>query len=219
MLQGVISQKVTRIAKGHLTGKPQNLRNARTDALVGMALPLAQAQVEPSAAAGVLIGTQGSAQRVFLSHARADEGAADPSGLRYMASAGTDPNGLVGVLDIYRGQKALSQARQEPNTHSRPVTQDWPRAARGHAAAHGNGVSGTDANSAFWYLRARAKLSAQLRDPGFTLRRVKRSDTSDAAFVARAVANHKAHKASNSKALEALKNSRSRDSLKPRSAA
>jgi predicted Zn-dependent protease len=42
---------------------------------------------------------------------------------------------------------------------------------------------------AYWFTRAQGKLSAYLRNPGWTLRRIPARDTSDAALVARAVAH------------------------------
>ncbi len=194
MLQGVIAHEVAHIANGHLTRRPENARNARNAAMIGLALSAALATQSPSAAAGVAIGTQSSAQRVFLSHTRAEEASADQSGLRYLSRAGIDPSGFVEVLEIFSGQEALSAGRQDPYVLSHPLSRDRLRAARGYAAAYGKGISGTDAASAYWYGRAHAKLSAYLRNPGWTLRRIKKGDTSDAALVARAVANHQARK-------------------------
>ncbi|SNS70603.1 M48 family metalloprotease [Tropicimonas sediminicola] len=192
MLQGVIAHEVAHIANGHLARRPINAQNARTAAMAGLALSALVASQSPAAAAGLAIGSQSSAQRVFLSHTRAEEASADQSALRYMARAGVPPQGMVDALEIFSGQEALSAARQDPYVLSHPLSRDRLRAARGHAAAQGKGIEGTDAASAYWYARAHAKLSAYMRNPSWTLRRIGKGDSSDPALIARAVANNQA---------------------------
>src|SRR5690606_2173649 len=96
------------IANGHLTRRPQNMRNARTAAGLGMALAAAAGAVSGNAqaAAGIALGSQSTAARLFFSHTRAEESSADNAGVRYMLRAGRDPSGAVQVMDIFRGQEA-----------------------------------------------------------------------------------------------------------------
>lgn len=194
MLQGVIAHEVAHITNGHLATRPLNAQNARTAAMVGLALSAAVATQSPAAAAGIAIGTQSAAQRAFLSHTRAEEASADQSGLRYMSAAGIDPQGMLDVLDIFAGQEALTATHQDPYVLTHPLSSERLRAARGYAAAYGKAGTPTDPATAYWYDRAQSKLSAYLRDPDWTLRRIRPDDTSDAALVARAVANSQAHR-------------------------
>jgi predicted Zn-dependent protease len=193
MLQGVLAHEVAHIANGHLTRRPINAQNARSAAMVGLALGLLVGTKIPEIGGAIAIGTQSSAQRVFLSHTRAEEASADQSGLRYMSRAGVDPKGMIDVLEIFKGQDALRPAQQDLYVRTHPFSRDRLRAAEAYAVGAGGTVRDTDANTAYWYDRARAKLSAYLRTPSSTLRRLSPSDTSDAALVARAVAHHQAH--------------------------
>ncbi|WP_116130852.1 M48 family metalloprotease [Tropicimonas sp. IMCC34043] len=192
MLQGVIAHEVAHIANGHLASRPMNMRNARTAAAVGLALAAAVATQNPSAGAGLAIGTQSAAKRAFLAHTRAEEASADQSGLRYLSRAGVDPQGMIDLLDIFSGQEALSSAHQDPYVLSHPLSSERLRSARGYAAAYGGGEP-SDPETAYWFDRSQAKLAAYLRAPGATLRRISPGDTSDATLVARTVANQQAH--------------------------
>ncbi len=193
MLQAVIAHEVAHIANGHITRRASNLRAARTVALFGLALSAAVATQNPSAAAGIAAGSQSAAMRSFFAHTRAEEIAADQSGIRYLARANIDPTGMVEVLEIFRGQEALSPRRQDAYVRTHPLTADRLRAVKGFAAAFQE-ADASDPTADYWFARSRAKLSAFLRNPSWTLRRIKSGDTSDAALVARAVALSQATK-------------------------
>ena len=188
MLQAVIAHEIAHIANGHITRRAANMRNARTAAMLGLALSAAVASESPAAAAGIAMGSSASAQRRFFAHTRAEEIAADQSGLRYMAQANVDPMAMAEVLEIFAGQEMLSAARQDPYVRTHPLSRDRIRAVDGFAAAFAE-ADAADPNAAYWFARGRAKLSAYLRAPSWTLRRIDGGDSSDAALVARAVAH------------------------------
>ncbi len=83
MLQSVIAHEAAHIANGHLLRRPQNMRNARTAAGLGLALAAAAGAVSGNAqaAAGIALGAQGNAQRLFFAHTRAEESSADSAGV------------------------------------------------------------------------------------------------------------------------------------------
>jgi len=191
MLQAVIAHEVAHLANGHLVRRMANMKTARNAALLGLAASLAVAGESPGAAAGLAAGTSSSAMRRFLGHTRAEEAAADRAALGYLARAGIDPGAMIDVLEIFEGQEALSPGRQDAYLRTHPLTRDRLRAARGVAAAHGAGGA-ADPQAAAAFERARAKLSAYLRNPAWTLRRIAGDDRSDAALVARAVAHSQA---------------------------
>jgi len=188
MLQAVLAHEVAHIANGHITRRAGNARAARSAALFGLALAAAVAQENAGAAAGLALGTSSSAMRRFLAHTRAEEIAADQSGIRFMARANVDPTAMVEVLELFRGQEALTQGRQDAYVRTHPLSADRIRAVRGFAAAFAE-IDPPDPAMAYWFARSQAKLSAYLRNPGWTLRRLPAGDTSDAALVARAVAH------------------------------
>lgn len=190
-VQAVLAHEVAHIANGHISRRAANFKSARTTAGLGMLLAIAVGVAGGAeAAGGIAIGTASSAQRVFLAHTRAEEASADQSGVRYMASAGIDPQAAADVLDIFRGQEALSVGRVDPYALSHPLSRERIRAMQGFATTFsGKGVENPEAT--YWFNRMQAKLEGFIRNPATTLRRAPASDTSDAALMRRAVALHR----------------------------
>ena len=122
MLQSVIAHEAAHIANGHVTRRSQNMASARNAAAFGIALGIMTGALSGDYAAGgtAALGASNSAQRLFLSHTRAEESAADRAALSYMTRAGIDPRGMSEVLDIFVGQENLSAARQDPYTRTHP---------------------------------------------------------------------------------------------------
>ncbi len=196
-VQSVIAHEAAHIANGHISRRLTNLRNSNTATGFGVALALAVALASDNGAAagGVAFGAASAAQRQFFSHTRAEESAADQSSVRFMLRAGVDPAAATEVLELFRGQEALSVSRQDPYARTHPLTADRIRALRGLIAA--NPLAPGDTQSAdFWFARAQGKLSAFIQNPGWTLRRV-RGDSSPVATMRRAVAYHRQADANN----------------------
>ena len=196
-VQSVIAHEAAHIANGHISRRLSNLRNSSTAAGFGAALAVAIAIATDNGAAagGFAAGAAGSAQRQFFSHTRAEESAADQSAVRFMLSAGVDPQAALEVLDIFRGQEVLSVSRQDPYSRTHPLTSDRLRSVRGLVGANpGNAAANPTAD--FWFARAQGKLSAFTQNPNWTLRRV-RGDDSPIATMRRAVAYHRQADANN----------------------
>jgi predicted Zn-dependent protease len=191
-LQSVLAHEAAHIANGHITRRHQNALAANTIAGLGMALAAATAVSTGNgdAAAGLGMGINSTAQRLFLSHTRAEEAAADLSALRYMISAGVNPEAFLEVLDIFRGQEMLSAAHQDPYARSHPLTRDRIRAFKARVTAL-NGLPKPDPKAEYWYARAQGKLSAFLRAPSWTLRRAPKSLTKDIRLMREAAAHHR----------------------------
>ncbi len=191
-LQSVIAHEAAHIANGHMARRLGNLRTARTAAGLGVALAVAAAASGAgSAAAGLAVGTQSSAQRVLFSHTRAEESSADQSGVRYLVSAGVDPAAASEVLDIFRGQEALSVSNQDPYARTHPLTRDRQRALDGYAAAYADRPKTDPTTANYFFARAQGKLTAFTRAPSWTLRRAKSSATEDIRLMREAVAHHR----------------------------
>jgi predicted Zn-dependent protease len=193
-LQAVIAHEAAHIANGHITRRLGNMRAARNAAGLGILLAVAAgaASGNAQAGAGLAIGAQSSALRLFLSHTRSEESSADISSVRYLTRAGIDPQGAVEVQEIFRGQEALSASRQDPYMRTHPVSADRLRALRGLAA--GNPVAANpqrQATANYWYARAKGKLTAFKRAPSWTLRRAKDSPSADIALMRQAAAHHR----------------------------
>lgn len=190
-LQSIIAHETAHIANGHISRRLTNMRGANTAVGFGMALALAVAIASDNGAAagGVAAGAASAAQRQFFSHTRAEESAADQSSIRFLLAAGVNPQGAVEVLELFRGQEALSVSRQDPYARTHPLTSDRLRAMRGLVAAN-PGTATSNPNADFWFARAQGKLSAFTQNPGWTLRRV-RNDNSAIGVMRRAVAYHR----------------------------
>lgn len=194
-VQAVIAHEAAHIANGHITRRATNIASARSAAGMGVLLALAvgAATGRSDAAAGVAGGIAGSALGVLLSHTRAEETSADQSAVRYMAAAGVDPRAMLSVLELFRGQEALTPGRQDPYVRTHPLSRDRIRAIEGFAAAAtlAPDRDGARAAADYWFARAQGKLAAFTLNPAQILRTTPASDRSDAALIRRAVALHR----------------------------
>lgn len=190
-LQAVIAHEAAHITNGHISRRLSNFRSARTAAGIGIALAAAAAASGGGkAAAGLAIGSQSSAMRLFYAHTRAEESSADISSVRYLVRAGIDPQGAMDVQELFRGQDVLSEARQDPYMRTHPMNSDRRRALAGLVASISKKTAPNPTGD-YWFDRAKGKLSAFLRAPGWTLRRADRSVSKDIAHMRRAVAYHR----------------------------
>ena len=191
MLQAVLAHEAAHITNGHLARRPVNLRNARTAAGIGAALAAAAAVASGRGEIAGLgaLGAANTAQRMFFVHTRAEENAADQSGMRYLAAAGADPQGMVAVMDIFRGQEVLSASRQDPYARTHPLSRDRYRVVQRLAQGYA-GQQREDATANYWFQRAKGKLSAFQRAPKWTLNRAGESGYADIKAMREAAAYH-----------------------------
>lgn len=191
-LQSVIAHEAAHIANGHLSRRPAAARASSSIAALGLALAVAAAAsgANPEAASGLTLGAASTADRLFKSHTRAEESAADASAIRYMAAAGIDPNGMHNVLNLFRGQELLSEHRQDPYARTHPLSRDRMRAVKALSAGVKKPAK-QDPTAVYWFDRAQGKLSAFLRASSWTLRRADKSVSKDIALMRKAVAYHR----------------------------
>jgi predicted Zn-dependent protease len=142
------------------------------------------------AAAAVALGAQNTAMRMLFAHTRAEENAADQSGIRYLAEAGVDPQAAVQVMDIFRGQEALSVSRQDAYARTHPLSSDRYRVLQRLATGYADRKR-EDATADYWFARAKGKLSAFERSPKWTLARAGESGYADVKLMRQAVAWHR----------------------------
>lgn len=192
-LQAVIAHELAHMANGHISRRMANRRSANTLAGLGIALGAAAAVASGSgkAGAGIAAGAASAATRAFLAHTRAEEASADQSAVRFLVRAGIDPQGMVDVLNLFRGQEALNISRQDPYARSHPLSRERIRALQGYVAAYKGRATAIPTHDAYWYARLQAKLGGWIRNPAYTLRRVKKNDRSEIALLTRAVAYHR----------------------------
>jgi len=190
-VQAVIAHEAAHIANGHISRRLGNMRSARTAAGLGMALAAAAVAAGGGrGAVGLGIGLQSSTLRSLLAHSRAEEASADISSVRYLVRAEVDPQGAIEVQNLFRGQEALADSRQDPYMRSHPLSRDRFRAHMGLVAS-ASAKAAPDPASAYWFDRAQGKLTAFTRAPGWTLRRADDSVSADITQLRRAVAYHR----------------------------
>ena len=192
MLQSVIAHEAAHISNGHLANRRFAARNAQVAAQIGAALAVAAAVAAgaPEAIGPAATGVATGAQRRFFGHTRAEESAADQSGLRYMARAGIDTKGAQQVMEIFRGQEALSAARQDPYARTHPLSSDRLRVIRRLSDAYADKAR-PQPDADYWFARAKGKLSAFQRSPKWTLNRVGEYGFEDVKMMRQAVAWHR----------------------------
>ncbi|MFT5639281.1 MAG: putative Zn-dependent protease [Paracoccaceae bacterium] len=192
MLQTVIGHELAHITSGHLVRRSLNQQSAQTAIGLGLLLGIAAAASGNSELAGGLAaGTTGSTIRNFLSHSRAEETSADQVSVRYLVRAGIDPAAALDVMEIFRGQEALSIGRQDPYTRSHPLSQDRIRALKGQIAAYSGRSVATSADLKYWHARMQAKFSGFTGNPSYILRKLNKNDRSEPAVMTRAIAYHR----------------------------
>ncbi len=190
-LQAVLAHEAAHITGGHIARRMSNMGAARTAAGLGMILGAAAAATSGNRELGAAVaaGSQGSAMRLFLSHTRAEEAAADIASVRMMIAAGIDPRAALEVQEIFRGQEALSVERQDPYRRTHPSSRERQRALQDLIT--GQPEKAPDATAEYWFARAKGKLTAFQRAPSWTLRRASDSDSRDIAFMREAIAHHR----------------------------
>ncbi len=192
MLQSVIGHELAHITSGHLVRRTMNQQSAATAVGLGLLLGIAaSAAGQGEIASGIAAGTAGAAIKNFLAHTRAEETTADQISVRYMVRAGIDPNAAIEVLELFRGQEALSISRQDPYARTHPLSQERIRALKGQIAAYAGKKKPTPAKLKYWHARMVAKFAGFLGNPSYVLRHTKKSDKSEPATLRRAIAYHR----------------------------
>jgi predicted Zn-dependent protease len=190
-LRAVLAHELGHVTGGHLTRRDQMLQGTRGVAAIGM-LGAAAAALGGAGGASIAIASTATqaAQRSALAHSRAEESAADQSGLRYLAASGSAPGAMLEVLEHFRGQEMLSYGRMDPYAQSHPLWGERISLLEAAVAALPPGRP-PSAEDEYWYGRMVAKLGAFLDSPAQTLRRHPESDGSETATLARAIAWHR----------------------------
>tara|TARA_B100000780_G_scaffold272804_1_gene235508 strand:+ start:664 stop:1977 length:1314 start_codon:yes stop_codon:yes gene_type:complete len=187
-LQSVIAHEAAHIANGHITRRIANVQRAKIASIFGVLVAAAAAVAgEPEASIGFALGGSSSAGRVLLAHTRVEESSADQSALRYLSQARVNTAAMSEVFQIFSGQTALSEVRQDPYTRAHPLNRDRIRAINAYKAD----AKKIPVNKiqAYWFTRVQAKLSGFLRAPKWTLARAK--STSEVDLMRQAIANHR----------------------------
>jgi predicted Zn-dependent protease len=193
---GILAHETGHIAGGHLARMNDQLRRASVESIVGMLIGAA-ATIGGAASGsgeaakvgqGIIMGSQGAAQRGFLSYQRSMEASADESALRYLTATKQSAKGMLTVFDRLASQSLASTQNADPYLFSHPMPLDRVRNLRERAKAS---PSFDAADSSALQLRhdlVKAKLMGFLESPQAVFQRYPKSDTSLPARYARSIA-------------------------------
>ncbi len=189
-LQAVIAHELGHIVGGHIARRNEKLRAGRGPVAIGLLLAAA-AIASGNSEAGVTAGLIGNqiAQRDFLAHSRAEESAADQASLRYMAAAGAQPEAVLEVMRLFRGQDALSGRYVDPYAVTHPLWGQRIRYLQDRVASAPKGKP-PSAQDAYWHSRMVAKFDGFIGNTRRTIQKYK-DDKTEIGTLARAVAYHR----------------------------
>ena len=190
-LKAVIAHEIGHMAGGHVTRRDQALGGAKGIAAIGMAGAIAATMAgSPGAGMAIAAGTGNAAYRSALAYSRSEEAAADQAGLRYMVSAGGDPEAILEVLRLFRGQEALLSSSQDAYAQTHPLWSERIMLLESRVAEQ-KPAPPPDPAEVYWHGRMVAKFKGFIQSPGQVLRAYPTSDGSEEATLARAVAYHR----------------------------
>ena len=192
-LAGVIAHETGHITGNHLARRQIAQDNLRGPAAAGVLLSIlaGAAAGDASVAAGGVLGSGGTAQRLLLAFNRSEEAAADQAGASYMERSGLDPAGLLETLRIFKGQEIFAAGRADPYARTHPLSSERLSLLEQRIASSSARGGKVDAETDYWFQRMRAKLIAFLDRPDRVLRHVDDDDQSELALMKRAVALHR----------------------------
>jgi predicted Zn-dependent protease len=193
MLQAVMGHELAHITQGHQAARVANIASARTASGIGLAVGLAAAAAagESGVGVGVIAGLNETNRRSLFAHSRSQESAADRASIRYMKGAGVSPQAAVDVLNIFKGQEALTSNRQDPYVRTHPLTSDRISRMKAAASAYKGSPSKQSPNIDYWYARMIVKFNGFVGNPSYNLRQIKSSDAGELKTLARAIAFHR----------------------------
>jgi predicted Zn-dependent protease len=193
---GVIAHETGHIAGGHLARMSDQLKRASVESIIGMLIGAA-ATVGGAASGsreaakvgqGIIMGSQGTAQRGFLQYQRSMEASADESALRYLAATKQSAKGMLTMFDRLARQSLATTQNADPYLFSHPMPLERVRTLAERAKASPDfGVVDSPALQLRHDL-VKAKLSGFQDSPQVVFQRYPKSDTSLPARYARAIA-------------------------------
>ncbi len=188
-LMGVIAHEAGHIAGGHLARRAIGVREAQGPALLGVLAGIAAAIASPQLGAAVTAGSQAALTRRFLSFNRGEEAAADQAALRYLERAGVGPEGLLKVLERFRGQEVFTIGNTDPYVLTHPLSTERLQLVERKAAEAE--PTPRDPERDYWHARMRAKLEGFLDPPRRVLSRLEGEPEDELALYRKAIALHR----------------------------
>lgn len=188
-LQGVIAHETGHIAGGHEARRAINFRNARGPALLGTLIAVAAGVAGGGpAGAAALAGSQSAILRTLLKYNRGEEAAADQAALEYLDRSGISPEGLLKVLNRFRGQEVLSVGNIDPFILTHPLSSERMQLLERRVEEAKSRTFKPQPDRDYWHARMRAKLHGFIDSPQRVLDEVEAKPEDEIGLYAKAIA-------------------------------
>ncbi len=193
---GVLAHETGHIAGGHLAKLKSEMADASAQRIIGMLLGAAAVvggaatgSTEASQVGqGVIIGSQGLAQRNFLSYQRSMEASADQAALRYLNATGQSTKGMLTLFEKLANESLASAQGVDPYLLSHPMPLERIRNLETAARKSPNFDKRDDAALQLRHDLVKAKLAGFMESTQFVFQKYPKSDTSMPARYARSIA-------------------------------
>ena len=193
---GVLAHETGHIAGGHLARMGVEIDSANYTQIIGMLLGLAAiaggvAAGNPQVARagqGVMIGSQGLAQRNFLTYARGMESSADQAALTFLTATHQSARGMITLFEKLASENIASLADVDPYVLSHPMPMDRIRNLEDAAKKSPYWDAKDPPALVLRHQLVQAKLTGYIGGPQAVMQKYPPSDQSMPARYARAIA-------------------------------
>ena len=192
---GVLAHESGHIAGGHLARMGVELDRANVTSIIGMLAGIAAVAGGAlsgnsefgKAGQGVMMGSQGLAQRNFLAYQRSMEASADQAALQYLNATGQSAKGMITLFDKL-GREAIATLHDaDPYVYSHPMPFDRVRNLEEAAKKSPNYDRSDPPELMLRHHLAQAKLAGFMESAQAVMQRYPKSDQSLPGRYARAI--------------------------------
>lgn len=193
---GVLAHETGHIAGGHLARMGIELDKASAQSiigtLIGVAAVVGGAAAGQTGAAqagqGIMMGSQGFAQRSILSYQRGMEASADNAALKFLKATEQSPKGMLTLFQLLANESIASMADADPYLLSHPMPLERIRNLELEAKKSPFFDKDDEPQLMLRHQLMQAKLAGFLQSPQFVFQRYPTSDTSLPSRYARSIA-------------------------------
>lgn len=192
---GVLAHETGHIAGGHLARLGIELDRASVQSIIGTLIGVAAAvggaasgqKGATQAGQGIMIGSQGLAQRNLLAYQRGMEASADQAALKYMIATEQSPRGMLTLFQALANESLASLENADPYLLSHPMPLERIRNLEREAKKSQFFDKEDPPQLLLRHQLMQAKLAGFMQSPQFVFQRYPSSDKSLAARYARSI--------------------------------
>jgi predicted Zn-dependent protease len=196
---GVLAHEAGHIAGGHLARLDSELARASKERIIGMLIGAAAAvggaatgnEGATVLGRGVVLGSQGAAQRGLLAYQRSMEATADESALRYLNASGQSGRGMLTMFDRLAREMLVATRGADPYLFSHPMPFERIRTLEIAVKKSPHFNKRDSQGLQLRHELAQAKIIGYESQPQTVFRKYPKSDTSLPARYARAVSYYR----------------------------